>query len=511
MDRWPVHLPAIAAYPVLWLWARNATEVGADDVWPFLAQALLAAVVVTLLALVAFRDLRRAALLASAVTGTFLAYGHVLGGRPPWLGLALWLVALVAVTIGIARMRPVVLSAVTRAVNVAAAALVVTAAVPLVGEFTGARVDAAAEPAADVTVADAGAAPLAGRDIWYVILDRYGREDSLREVFGHDNSAWTRFLERRGFDVLDGALANYPKTAHSLAASLNLDYLDDLARRVPADAGDDWGPVYAMLADHRLGRLVTAAGYEYVHVGNWWSPTATAATADRVLTYDEQSEFGQVLELTTALPTLREAAGIPTATDPRRLKYDHAVHQFEVLERLAADRGGGPRFVLAHIALPHEPYVFEPDGTYVELRDELRRDRATNFVNQLAYTNRRMRSVVDGLLSGRAPDEAPIVVIQADEGMHPVAYVEEGGDAYQWLDAPPEELREKLRILAAVHLPGVDDAAIPEDLTPVNIVREVVSQALGPALPRLPDVAYVFPDHTRLYDFHDVTDRVRGG
>ena len=107
---------------------------------------------------------------------------------------------------------------------------------------------------------------VAGRDIFYVVPDRYPRADVLREVFDHDNGPFVSWLEDRGFQVADGALANYPKTAHSLAATWNMAPVDELVPDPPADGGD-WQPLYALLRDHRLGRLLTDAGYEYVHVG----------------------------------------------------------------------------------------------------------------------------------------------------------------------------------------------------------------------------------------------------
>src|SRR5207244_7041298 len=68
-------------------------------------------------------------------------------------------------------------------------------------------------------------------DIYYIILDGYGRQDVLKDLYGFDNSDFIQFLQSRGFYVADQARANYCSTVPSLASSLNRTYLTGLAAR----------------------------------------------------------------------------------------------------------------------------------------------------------------------------------------------------------------------------------------------------------------------------------------
>lgn len=61
-------------------------------------------------------------------------------------------------------------------------------------------------------------------DIYYIIVDGYGREDVLRETYGIDNSEFLGFLKENGFHVIDQAHSNYTQTVYSLSSSLNLNY-----------------------------------------------------------------------------------------------------------------------------------------------------------------------------------------------------------------------------------------------------------------------------------------------
>lgn len=503
MSRLPWHPVLVAAFPVLFLWSQNTGEVTPDDTLPVLGLVVAGTVAIWLLGAAVLRNLGRGALVASTLAILALSYGRVWGSTAPALGVTVWVLLAVAVAWGVARLQGETLGNVTAIANVTALALVLVPGIPVVtAELQrGAGLQLPDDP--DVV----GEGP--GRDIYYIILDRYPREDSAREVFGYDNSSFTAYLEGQDFDVAQESLANYPKTAHSLAASLNMTYLDELSE---ADAeGDDWQPVYAMLRDHRVGRLMTDFGYEYIHLGTWWSPTATAATADVTLRYDASSEFAQVFESTTILPAAEALLGIDDdEAEPgwRRNVRNHTAWQLDELDRLAGDPHRQPRFVFAHLTIPHEPYVFAADGSFVPGELEASRDRTANFIPQLEYANLRIRGFLDALLDG--PDERdPIVILQSDEGPHPEERVRQG-PGYRWDEAPLEELQEKLRILNAYYLPGVaGEDPVREDITPVNSFRLVFDTYFGTDLGQLPDKVYIFPDEARLYDFEEITERVR--
>lgn len=501
MTRWPVHPVLVAAFPVLFLWQVNVREVEPGDVWPVLGVVVAAAVVLWVAVSAALRDVHRGALVTSIIAVAALSYGRVLGAVRPTVGLLIALGVVASLVVVVVRLREAT-GAVTAIVNVAAAVLVVSAVAPIaIAEATSSDGSLPTVAVPEQATADGNA-----RDIWYVILDRYPRADTLVEVFDHDNTPFLSALEDDGFTIADHALANYPKTAHSLAASLNMTYLDHLSDLDVA--GDDWGPVYGLLRDHRVGQLLTDAGYEYIHVGTWWSPTSSAVTADVTRRYDLRTEFTTVFETTTVLPAVEVVLGVEDPEpDLRTAKRNHSAWQLDELLRLARQPHQQPRFVFAHITLPHEPYVFEADGSFVSAETARARSRRQNFLPQLEYLNHRLRELTDVLRS--APDEtAPIVILQSDEGPHPEARVAQG-PGYRWDLAPLAEVREKLRILLATRWPGVPADTVPDDITPVNLFRLLFDTYLGTDLGMLPDRVYIFPNEARLYDFEDVTDRVR--
>ncbi len=66
-------------------------------------------------------------------------------------------------------------------------------------------------------------------DIYYIILDGYGRSDVLKNEYDYDNSDFLNGLRGLGFYVADCSQSNYAQTQISLASSLNFNYLDALS------------------------------------------------------------------------------------------------------------------------------------------------------------------------------------------------------------------------------------------------------------------------------------------
>jgi hypothetical protein len=512
----PVHPLLFAAVPVLLLFSANVREqIPAGDVLAGLGVVVGSAAAVLGVLRLAMGDVRRAALCTSLWVALFFGYGPAWNavrgiggpGSEAWM-LAAW-AALVVAAVVLAARAGRWLGTTTRGLNAAAVALVainlVTAATALASDEQPIR--ARGGP---VTLTAGGATP----DVYYIVMDRYGAAETLRERFGFDNAPFLEALRRRGFYVAEESVANYPKTSHSLAASLNMGYLGFLTEAA-GTGSDDWGPVYDLLQGSRVAASLQRAGYRYVHIGSRWDPTRLDPRADVNHLSSGMSEFAQVLYGSTLLGPLARHAGVfEESLDPRERERRRTLFQFQRLAATATD----PRltFTFTHVLLPHEPYVFEADGSPVTDEEDANRPLARKFVDQVRFANRKLLALVDTLLAVPAEDR-PIVLIQGDEGPHPPGYFDDQA-GYAWAEAPLDHLRGKLRILNAYFLPGMTDRdpslrrrqelPVWPTITPVNSFRVVFAEYFGADLALLPDRAYVFRDERHLYDFVEVTDRV---
>lgn len=500
----PLHPLLIAAYPILFLFGQNLGTVTLSELVLPLGLAVGAAGLGLAASTIVLRDARRAAVIVTAVAIATLAYGHGLRiAKSVHLGgvvfLALW-GGFVLAAIAFAFLGRRWLASVTRALNAIAALLIILQLVAIVPFEVRAWTTASLAPG---PVGLAAASGHTTRDIYYIVLDRYGSARSLELNYGMVENGFYDWLSSHGFVVAPDSHANYGRTGLSVASTLNMTLLDEVARRQGIDSADQ-GPIDAMLQDHAVGRFLKSAGYRYIHVGSYFRPTTISAIADVNKHLGGPGDFGAAVYDETVLPTIARRLGLEHATPSRQRHADNARYQFQILDGLRSEPG--PKFVLAHFLLPHPPYVFSPDGTFLSEEEEAGLPSKDQFRDQVLYTNRAMEAFLEPLVA--LPEaERPIIIIQADEGPYPPPYSRDTIH-YDWSTATLDQLEVKFGILNAMLLPGVDPEVVYPTISSVNTFRLLFDQYFGADLPLLPDRIYTSAGKLRPYDLTDVTDRL---
>lgn len=381
---------------------------------------------------------------------------------------AIPLTALAAVLLaGVVLWRPRWSEPLVRPLNVFALILVALTGVQLATAAWRASEPSTAPPPGWRPVAAAGAEEDARpRDIYYIILDGYARADVLRELYGYDNSPFLERLEDVGFRVVGDARANYALTFLSLASSLNAQYLDELARRLQGLEGPPARTVpFDMIEENTVMKFLKQRGYATYNLETWWGGTQHLRTADVNVGCAVSTgwEFHKVLLSTTAAYPLRDR--LPMLVDD----YEVQLCLLEKLLRIHEEPG--PKFVFAHILTPHHPAVFSADGAPAEgdptlLGDENGWANKDGYLGELTFINTIMLRLVETLQAAGEPQ--PIIVIHSDHG-----------PASSGWENTTEVVRERVPILNALYLPGVDSVPLQELVTPVNTFRFVFSEYLG--------------------------------
>ena len=495
----PLHPLLFGAYAVLFLYASNLSETSADQVIPPLLAVVAVVGVLLLLGTLVLRDAARAAVLLSAFVIFFFGYRHVtiiaadspISGRPLQV---LWLlIGVGAVLLALRGGRELRIA--TRALNAISGALVIIALITIVpyevNEFqqTGGET-AAVEPLPSV---EPSGKPL--RDIWVLVFDRYGSAESLKLGYGIDET-FTPWLKEHGFHVSPNAHANYQRTSLSLASSLNLDYLQNL----PAATRSSW------LNDHAVGRFLTDLGYRYIHIGSQYGPTRSGVRATVNRRLEDASDFVTALYDSSLAPSIAHRLG-QGKLDPRRQRqFDWASYELNALDETLDEPG--PKFVFAHLILPHPPYVFDAEGHAVPDDVSKKQSTAENYEQQKLYLNSRIKKLLEPLLA-KPEAERPIIVLMADEGPYPKRYegdpqIQGHDPDFDWKTVTDEELRIKFGILHAMLLPGIDDADVPTEMTSVNTFRFLFDEYFDAGLPLRENNVYIPISG----EYTDVADRL---
>jgi hypothetical protein len=505
-----LHPLLFAAYAVLFLYAENVQLVRPPEVVAPLFWSVAGAALLLAAAAVLTRDVRRGALIASALVIGFFGFGHLAGalGREAgdWALFGAWSIALGGFT-ALLLYRSSWLPRISSGLTVAGLVLVFFTLSTVVPNLAHAPVRAVGDRFEPTGLT---AQRTTDRDIYLIVPDRYGSPSSLEAEYGITDNDMYDWLEERGFDVVRDSYANYSRTSLSMTSVLNLDYLDAL---IPPQhpANRDYGPVHRALQEHLVGRFLREQGYRYVHIGSWFNPTRSVAIADENLESDSTTEFRAVLDQTTALPLLTGLLPEDAMPPEDEKHVDHARFQFRAIHRLIDEPG--PKFVLLHVLLPHDPYTFDAEGNYVSPEARREMSVAEQFRAQLEYTNFELKQIIERLLD-RPEEERPIIIVQADEGPYPARY-DADQMGFDWSQATPQELEAKFGIINAFYMPPEPDqpAELPDvypGMTSVNGFRMVLERYFGLELPYLPDRVYVSGSPRTPYDLSDVTDRLPG-
>jgi hypothetical protein len=464
-------------YPILALTAFNITQIDLSLTFrAFLGSLLLAAVLFAALHLV-MRNWPRAAFLSLLLLILFYSYGHVyvllksvslLGiavGRHRLL-LPIW-VLLAGLAVWAAIRKSIHPGAVTSWLNILSALMLFYPVYQIAHYEAGVH----AGKTAAAEVAATGAAPHSQQaypDIYYIILDAYGRTDDLKEVYNYDNSAFTDALTQRGFYVAGCSQSNYAYTIISLASSLNMDYLEQ----------------YHLTADDQTSKLILtdavrqflrARGYTIVAFETGYRFTQLE-DANVYYTYQPGNNLVNNFELlflqTTLLRAPLDNLKLSEISNTYETKHNLVIHNLETLKKVPVSVKG-PKFVFAHFVVPHGPYVFGPNWEALTPSQLDDRANLSGFRDSLTFINNAILPVVDQILAtSKTP---PIIVIQGDHG----------GTYWKRPD-------QRMKILNAYYLPGAGNVLYPS-ISPVNTFRIIFNTYFGQEFPLLPDVSRYSP------------------
>ncbi|MEW6402359.1 MAG: sulfatase-like hydrolase/transferase, partial [Chloroflexota bacterium] len=326
-------------------------------------------------------------------------------------------------------------------------------------------------------------------DVYYFLLDSYGRADGLYAAYKYDNSEFLSQLEQRGFFVAQCSQSNYVRTELSLASTLNMMYLQDL--------DDDFK------ADSTARRTLWNSLQHSAVRANFESLGYTSVTFDTGFEWLNISDADIFVEPPPFSSGMTEFEGVFLRTTFARYAQDWGwVDPDAVMGQSSRDRFNNifdhvddvakmpePTYTYMHVISPHPPFVFDAEGNSTYPPDFWNENRqyppdlyAAGYQNQLTYLNDKMLEAIDTILA--ESETPPIIILQGDHG--------------PWL----QPKNKRMWILNAYYLPGHSDKLYP-DISPVNTFRLVFNSYFGGDYDMLDDISYFSPVPL-LYEFSEI-------
>ena len=312
-------------------------------------------------------------------------------------------------------------------------------------------------------------------DIYYIILDEYGSLPALQYFFDYDNSLFISDLKKKGFFVISPSYTNYPTTVQSLGSSLNMEYINYLSDEAGVDS-KNYHLLNQVLSKSNVMNMLQKEHYNIINMGALWGPNNEFRYVDKNLCeYKEINRDSLMRELIqiTMLSYVQERM----VEDGRR---DRVLCVFDEISKIQ-ENFSSPKFVFAHIMLPHAPYILGPNGEHIIPGNSLNSDPwnpKNAHVDQIKFVNKKLTPLIENALN-QNPNS--IIILQGDTGS---AF---NGD---W-DFPSNDLIvERMSNLNAIYFPNKNYESFTNVKTPVNSFRIIFNEFFDETYPLLEDKMY---------------------
>jgi hypothetical protein len=476
----------LAVFPILALWNHNAHFVELGSVARSLAITLVAVGFLLLLFRLIFKDWHKAGLSTTLSALLFFSYGHAFLFATEYLEPLTrhrYLVALftglflLGVWLVVKRLRNP--ERLERFLTITGILLVATSILQLTWyEYSVYRASADTESRSESgidtqTLQDVGNLP----DVFWIILDAYGRSDVLQEYYGYDNADFLERLTEMGFYVATCSQTNYPDTILSILSTMNLDYLQN----VVSESG-----ALPQLSKSVVRKTFDALGYKTITFENYFGDhfdlfEDTRLSRQRSIKalslFSRTNEFEAMLKQTSLLrlfvdnPQLVPSFLHVDEEDSWHYElYLQTKYIFDTLPTLPSMEG--PNFFFVHLVVPHTPYIYSPDGNFLLTENTSVKAETIGYRNNVAFVDNWLPDVLQSIIDNS--ENPPVIIIQGDHG--PTSR-----------DARPEK---RLPILNAYYLS--DDALedLYPDITPVNTFRLIFNHYFESDYEYLEDLSY---------------------
>lgn len=472
---YPLLAPLLfAIYPALYLFTRNAAMVNITSLWRVLGAYTALVVVLYSIFLLAYKWIGiKAANATTIVLLFFNIYGIVYAElvkanivRVEHLTLLPLFILLAGYVIWFAsRLKKKNRALLWRGVVIFFTILTVLTIIAIIPrEVKKSHIDRVSRQAAAVTT---GVASDDFPDIYYLIFDEFSGFEAMRQYFGTEEvEPFRAFLIENGFWVAENSFGSSNHTVHQMSVRMNY-------TEYPYIQGDQ--PIwYAALVNSRAFEFLKTKGYTtivYEEI-SMMHPALPDFNADYLHKYNYSTdkdlgilfdEFGMLVADNTMLVAFDDLYRAGNPGEMAHLNFLRSVQEdLSHMEDIPS-----PRFVYAHLMIPHQPFIFNSDGSLVD-SDFYR--NWNYYEGQYIYTMQYIEELVSGILSNADPDRPPVIIVQSDHG----ARIRE--DNLELKGFPQNMLRS---ILFAMYLPGVDTATLTQDENPVNTLPIVFNHYLG--------------------------------
>jgi len=472
----PIYVILFPALTVLILAINNLDEIQIDVLWRSILLSILLSVTIYLISLSFLSDPHRAGLISFCLLFFVLTYGHLynlLEGRQigKWvigthqILLIFWTLMTVLCISVLAHKRKM-LKELTLIFNVTL--LIMTSL-----QISIIAADKIHSKIIDKTTSvDKNNSIIQSKnkqdfpDVYFIILDKYARSDSIQAYYKYDNNIFIEGLENLGFWVPKCSRSNYAFTVMSLSSQLNMAYVENLTNN------PSFKTTRALIKNNLVHDTFEELGYTTIAFdmgftwGNFKHFDYYFDEAPDLINSWSIDPF-EILYLKSTIGILLFENDVELGSKVTGSELEKKAQRTKTILEILPEipELSEPTFTHAHFITPHPPFIFNADGTLNPNAENV--DPIEGYQQQLAYIEPRILDVLEAIID-HSPTP-PIITLQGDHGFGKETVTS---------------------VLLALYLPESGEAGLWEGITLINVFPHVFNTYFDTNFQYLPDSSY---------------------
>lgn len=287
--------------------------------------------------------------------------------------------------------------------------------------------------------------PSSTPDVYYLVFDCYPGTSFLKDYMEYDNSLFNTALKEKGFYVVEDPKSNYNRTAFSISSTLNFEYLQNINSFSPISPRD-YNHARLTTRESIVPKIFKHYNYTFYNLSVFDINGIPSIRRENFLTRPEQSVllYNTLTErfkndLLWNLITGKHAVGVVQKmfrrNEDKIISEEEGKRNFnntiiDSLLKIPLQKTSSPKFIYAHLYLPHPPFFYDENGKSNDLKYVINEESQKNkalFLSYLKYTNKVILDIVSKII--QAPGSNALIVLQSDHGFRDF----EGGPTYPQL------------------------------------------------------------------------------
>lgn len=322
-------------------------------------------------------------------------------------------------------------------------------------------------------------------DIYFLVFDAMASSESLQSQLALNNFQLDTFLREKGFYVSTHAAANYNWTIHSLSTTFNMNYLPNWIAPVMNDPKVYfWGS--ASILSNSLFSILKDEGYvikNYQPISfdnpDWKSDSYFNELRNKHYYYKTlpgrvwRDIFWNYSKINLQFIKDKQLQLVAERMKEKKRDFDSTISYI----KNSCSLSGQQKFIYGHFMLPHEPYIFNENGslrTPAEVMGGKKGDGIIGYKKQAQYASTVVQNLVDYIQLHNKQNS--IIVIAGDHGYRTNAGNQTG---------------YTFKNLNAIYFPDQKYQQLYDSMSLVNTFRIVLNKSLHTNFPLLKDSSII--------------------